>query len=85
MIMAAGIILVLLLAWMQADELHALRIRAEEAEAWEQRWEELAAQAAEEAERVSRRHARLQELYGNLVRQRLAASSWIVVRGRETR
>lgn len=83
-VLLAMIVLLALLAWMQAQEIRSLRIRAQEADLWCERWEELAQQAAEEAEQAARRHAHLQDLYCNLVRQRLAASTWIVV-GRETR
>ena len=56
------------------DELHALTVRAETAEAWAQRWEELAEEAGNEAEAAVRRHGEVQALYCRLVRESMAAS-----------
>lgn len=81
-ILAVMVVLLFLLAWMQSQEIRRLRVAVQESDTWADRWEELAAQAAEEAEQVAQRHARLQGLYINLVRAQLAAN-WIVVRKRD--
>lgn len=81
--LAVMVLLLVLIAWMQEREIRRLRLAAQESDAWADRWEELAAQAAEEAEQVAKRHARLQALYTNLVRAQMA-NSWIVVRKRDT-
>lgn len=79
-ILAIMVALLFAIAWMQELEIRRLRLAAQESDAWADRWEEIAAQAAEEAEQVAKRHERLQALYTNLVRAQLAANSWIVVR-----
>ena len=56
------------------SELHAATVRAETAEAWAQRWEELAEEAGNEAEAAVRRHGEVQALYCRLVRESMAAS-----------
>jgi hypothetical protein len=63
----------------QAQEIDALRVRAETAETWAEYWERSAEQAAEEAEAACKRHTTLQGLYTRLVREQLAANAWIVL------
>jgi hypothetical protein len=77
-----GSIIVALLAYIvrrQAQEIDALRVRAETAESWAEYWERTAEQAAEEAETACKRYATLQGLYTRLVREQLAANAWIVL------
>jgi len=76
-----GVVIVALGAWIirtQDREIDALRIRAEEAEAWSGHWEQMAEHAAEEAEAARKRYATLQGLYTRLVREQLAAN-WPLV------
>jgi hypothetical protein len=68
---------------MQAQEIDALRVRAETAESWAEYWERIAEQAAEEAEAACRRHSTLQQLYTRLVREQLAANWPLVVEYRK--
>ena len=77
--LVAMVLLLFFLAWLQFQEIRRLRIRAQESDLWAQRWEELAAQAAEEAEQATQRNNVLQRLCAERTVQLLAANSWIVV------
>lgn len=67
----------------QAQEIDALRVRAETAESWAERWQQLAEAAAEEAEQVATKHAQLQQLYALRTRELLAANWPIVIEYRK--
>ena len=63
----------------QAQEIDAMRVRAETAESWAEHWERLAESAAEEAEAAATKHTQLQQLYALRTRELLAANWPIVV------
>jgi hypothetical protein len=67
----------------QAQEIDALRVRAETAEAWAERWQQVAEAAAEETEQVATKHAQLQQLYALRTRELLAANWPIVIEYRK--
>jgi hypothetical protein len=67
----------------QAQEIDALRVRAETAESWAERWQQLAEAAAAETEQVSTKHAQLQQLYALRTRELLAANWPIVIEYRK--
>jgi hypothetical protein len=71
------------LLWQVKEEEQRQRRRAEENFCWEQKAMEELKAARQRLAAVERRHARLQELYGILVRQRLAENFLVVWRNRQ--
>jgi hypothetical protein len=67
----------------QAQEIDALRVRAETAESWAERWQQVAEAAAEEAEQMATKHTQLQQLYALRTRELLAANWPIVIEYRK--
>jgi hypothetical protein len=65
------------------QQIHRLAIRAETAESWAERWQQLAEAAAEETEQVATKHAQLQQLYARRTRELLAANWPIVIEYRK--
>ena len=64
---------------MERERARALRIRAEEAEAWADEYQREATIAGEQLDQMRERHATLAGLYGQLVQHVLAQNSGIVI------
>ena len=76
-----GVVIVALGAWIirqQAQEIGALRIRAEEAEAWSGYWQQQAEAGDVQRAALAAKHDQLQRLYGQRTRELLAANSWLI-------